>query len=101
MGTLWAYRAGESGAGRRAILAQVPRAAKGLLGAGRLSGQGSSAHGLRVEHPPLVVAHPRLVVREEDLADELTAAAHAGLLEHALEVLLDGVGRDVQSIGDL
>ena len=37
----------------------------------------------------LVVAEPRLVVGEEDLSDELSAAACAGLLEDLLEVLLD------------
>jgi hypothetical protein len=40
-------------------------------------------------------------VREEDLRHEITPAAHAGLLEDALEVLLDGVGRDDQPLGDL
>ena len=42
----------------------------------------------------LVVAHARLVVGEEDLADEVAPAAHARLVEDALEVLLDGLGRD-------
>jgi hypothetical protein len=31
-----------------------------------------------------LVAHARLVVREEHLADEVTAPGHTGLLEHAL-----------------
>ena len=41
--------------------------------------------------PPFVVAHARLVVGEEHLAGELAPAAHAGLLEDALEVLLHRV----------
>jgi hypothetical protein len=35
----------------------------------------------------------RAARREEHLLHEVAPAAHAGLLEHALEVLLDGVGR--------
>lgn len=39
----------------------------------------------------LIVAQSGLVVVEEDLADEVAPTMHARLLEHALEVLLDGV----------
>ena len=53
------------------------------------------------QHSSLVVADPRLVVREEDLGHEITPAAHAGFLEYAFEVLLDGVGRDDEPLGDL
>lgn len=51
--------------------------------------------------PSLVVAQARLVMREEHLPDQLPAAANARLLEHALEVLLDRVGRDAQPVRDL
>jgi hypothetical protein len=40
-------------------------------------------------------------VSEEDLAYELTAAAHARLLEHALQMLLDGVLGQRQGRRDL
>src|SRR4029453_15706181 len=39
-----------------------------------------------------VVAQARLVVGEEDLADQVAAATHPRLVEHALEMLLDRVG---------
>jgi hypothetical protein len=41
------------------------------------------------------------VVLEEDLADEFGPASRPGLVEDALEVILHGVGRDVQGGGDL
>jgi hypothetical protein len=40
-------------------------------------------------------------VREEDLADEVAAAMDTGLVEDTLEVLLHGVRRDHQFLGDL
>ena len=49
----------------------------------------------------LVVAQARLVVGEEDLADQFAPAVDAGLLEDVLEVLLDGLRRDGQRCGDL
>ena len=52
---------------------------------------GPAAHRLPVEHAALVVAEAGLVVREEDLADEVTPAPHAGLVEDVLHVLLHGV----------
>jgi hypothetical protein len=54
-----------------------------------------------LERAAFVVAQAGFVVGEEHLADQVTAAAHAGLVEHALEVLLDGVGRHHQPLGDL
>src|SRR3712207_8424150 len=47
-----------------------------------------SPNGQPLDRPLLVVADPRLVVREEHLADEVAPAANAGLLEHVLQVLL-------------
>ena len=43
----------------------------------------------------------RLVRGQEHLADQITAAAHAGPVDHTLGVLLDRVGRHHQSLGDL
>jgi len=40
-------------------------------------------------------------VGEEDLPDQVAPAAHARLVEHALEVLLDGVRRDHQALAQL
>jgi hypothetical protein len=51
----------------------------------------AAAHRLPVEHAALVVAEAGLVVGEEDLADEVTPAPHAGLAEDVLHVLLHGV----------
>ena len=34
------------------------------------------------------------------MSDEIPAAADAGLVEDGLEVVLDGVPRDVQRVGD-
>jgi hypothetical protein len=48
-----------------------------------------------------VVAQAGLVVGEEHLADQVAAATHPGPVEDALEVLLDGVSRDHQPLGDL
>lgn len=48
-----------------------------------------------------VVAEARLVVGEEDFGDEIAATADAGLIEDALEVLLNGVFRDRDVLGDL
>jgi hypothetical protein len=42
-----------------------------------------------------------LCIAEEDLADEVAAAADPGLLEDVLEVLLDGVGGYDERGGDL
>src|SRR4051794_25473963 len=53
--------------------------------------QRAAANGSSFDHELLVVAHAELVVREEHLSDEVAAAAHAGLLEDVLEVLLDRV----------
>jgi len=47
------------------------------------------------------VAYARLVVSEEDLPHQVAPAAHTGLVEHALEVLLDGVSGDDQALGNL
>jgi hypothetical protein len=52
-------------------------------------------------NPALVVTEPRLVVGEEDLRHQLSSASHVGLVEHALQVLLDRVQRDRQPLGDL
>ena len=60
----------------------------------RWSGRRAAPERQPVDRTLLVVAQARLVVREEDLPDQIAAAAHAGLLEDALEMLLDGVGRD-------
>src|SRR5215207_7657861 len=60
-----------------------------------------AAERVAVESAMLVVAKAWLVVGEEDLADQVPAAANAGLLEDLLEVLLDGVGRDDEPLGDL
>jgi hypothetical protein len=50
-------------------------------------------------HAVFVVAQAGFVVGEEDLADEVSAAAGAGLLEDVLEVFLDGVGgHDARSL---
>src|SRR4029453_7609631 len=43
----------------------------------------------------------RDAVLEEDLPDEFAAAADAGLGEDRLEVVLDGVRRQVEPVGDL
>src|SRR5918999_1679036 len=45
--------------------------------------------------------HAWPVVLGEDLADELSPAAHADLVEDRLEVIAHGVRRDVQFLGDL
>ena len=60
----------------------------------------AASHWLVSQHPLLVVAEARLVVGEEHLADELSTAADAGLLEDVLQVLLDRVRRD-EAFGDL
>ena len=38
--------------------------------------------------------------RVEQMSDEIPAAADAGLVEDGLEVVLDGVPRDMQRVGD-
>jgi hypothetical protein len=53
------------------------------------------------DRPVFVVAQAGFVVGEEDLADQVAAAAHPGLVEHTLQVLLDGVRRNHQALGDL
>ena len=63
--------------------------------------EGTAPHRLPVHHAPLVVAQARLIVGEEHLPDEVPSTANARLLEHALQVLLHGVGGDAQVIGDL
>lgn len=47
----------------------------------------------------VVVPNARVVVGGEHLGDEVTTAADAGLLEDTLEVLLDGVGGEVEVEG--
>ena len=47
------------------------------------------------------VGEPVVVVVGEHLRHELAAARHAGLLVHGLQVVLDGVAREVQLAGDL
>ena len=54
--------------------------------------QWSAAQHATLSRALLVLADPRLIVREEDLADELAPAVDAGFLEYALEMLLHGVG---------
>jgi hypothetical protein len=49
----------------------------------------------------LVVADSGLVVGEKDLADQVAPAAHTGLVEHALEVLLNGVHGDDETLGNV
>jgi hypothetical protein len=44
--------------------------------------------------------YARLVLLSEDLTDEFSPTAHADLVEDSLEVILHGVGRDVQLLGD-
>src|SRR5215218_3384929 len=52
----------------------------------------AAADWLPLDHSTLVVADAGLIVGEEHLADELPSAPHSRLLEHALQVLLHGVG---------
>jgi hypothetical protein len=66
-----------------------------------LERQRPAAKRLVLDQAALVVAHARLVVGEEDHPDRVAPAAHARLVERALEVLLDGVCRDHQALGDL
>jgi len=42
----------------------------------------------------------REIVVEEDAGDELLARGDVGLLEQALDVVLDGVGRENEPVGD-
>jgi len=56
---------------------------------------------LSLGHASLVVANARLVVGEEDLADEVAPTSNARLLEDVLEVLLHRAGRDGQGVCDL
>ena len=49
----------------------------------------------------LVPALRPSIVGEEDLPDEVSAAADGSLLENALQVLLHGVRRDAEVRGDL
>ena len=49
----------------------------------------------------LVPALRPSIVGEEDLPDEVSAAADGSLLENALQVLLHGVRRDAEVCGDL
>src|SRR5262249_50747278 len=51
--------------------------------------------------PTLVVAQARLVVGEEDPPNQISTAAYAGLVEHALQVLLHGVRSHGQRLRDL
>ena len=53
---------------------------------------GASAERAAVDDALFVVAQAWFVVAEEDFADEVAAAADAGLAEDVLEVLLDGMG---------
>jgi transposase len=43
----------------------------------------------------------RLRGLREDAGDELSPAAHAELLEHGLQVVVHGVARDEQALGEL
>jgi hypothetical protein len=52
---------------------------------------GPAAQRLVPARPPFVVAQAGFVVGEEDFPDEVAPAPHARLVEHVLEVLLDGV----------
>src|SRR5215471_7946904 len=62
---------------------------------------GPAAHWFVLAGAAFVVAEARLVVGKEHLSDEITATAYSGLVEDALEVLLDGVVRDYQLLRDL
>jgi hypothetical protein len=62
---------------------------------------GAATQRAAVEDPVFVLSKARLLMREEDLPDEVAAAADAGLVEDVLEVLLDGVPRDDERLCDL
>ena len=80
-------------AGRRLVAAlPAPR---------RVAVQRPAAQGSVLGRAAFVVAQARLVVGEEHLADQVAAAAHPDLVEHALQVLLHGVRRNHQPLGDL
>ena len=64
-------------------------------------GERLAAERVAIEGALLVVAKSRLVVGEENLADQLPPAADARLLEHLLEVLLDRVRGDHEALGYL
>ena len=70
---------------RERVSARAPRSASCIRGR-------AAAQWAAVEDALFVVAQARLVMVEEDLADEVAAAAHAGPLEDVLQVLLHGVG---------
>jgi hypothetical protein len=72
----------------------------GATGARSLPARGQPRMG-RVCGTSLVVAHPRLVVAEEDRGSQVAAGSHAGLGEDPFEVLLHGVGRDAGRPGEL
>lgn len=57
----------------------------------RVLARRAAAQGLALDGAALVVAQPGLVVREEHLAGQVTAASDAGLLEDVLQVLLHRV----------
>ena len=59
---------------------------------------------LRVEKPPgwrELGTQSRGVLAEEHAVDELASVVDPGLLEDRLEVVLDGIGGDVQRGGDV
>ena len=62
---------------------------------------GTATDRLPIDRTTFVVAETWLIVGEEHLADEVAPTAHTGLLEDALQVLLNGMGRDEQFVCDL
>jgi hypothetical protein len=70
-----------------------------LLGCCRL--HGAATDWLPIDHTTFVVAHPKLVMSEEHLADKVPPAPYTCLLEHPLEILLHSVGRDTQIVRNL
>jgi hypothetical protein len=93
-------------AARSALLENgPPRALRRLSAAPRSGGSGgverATTQRQRISSTTFVVADTRFVVGEEDLPDEVASTAHAGLVEHAVQVLLRGVGGHDQLLGDL
>src|SRR5829696_7249085 len=86
------------GGGRSVLALLRPRRSGGRAVIQR---QRSAPQWLVGDRTALVVTQAGFVVGEEHLADQVAAAADPGLVEDALEVLLDGVGRDHQPLGDL
>jgi hypothetical protein len=75
---------------RRVRRGPLPSSAHGLAGVGPVRVRPTPDRPVGID-ALLVVADAGFVVGEEDLADQLATAAHARLLEDALQVLLHGV----------